>query len=243
MKFYKSMFMAAFIFSSATSIWAASPVEAAVKEELLQENVLDQFNVIRKMAAEEISTLKNPLVPRKVKKDRQPKIVLTQNKIYFNESEMKMGGSISSWKKIIAGNPRCITSSIIFCIWDDLGLEVGTDSKINQHVRFVNLHLNFSEEDESLARVTTKSSEEAGLKYSPRQVFSGYLEIDGFGIDSNTKFWELRAGANSKNKMHCGLRDCSHPSGPFGPHVNIYLTLDGPRETDKVLELGLSSSD
>jgi hypothetical protein len=136
-----------------------------------------------------------------------------------------------------------MVSSIIFCMWDNLGLEVGTDNKIDQRVRFVNLHLSFSGEEKTLTQVKNRNPAEKGLGYSPDKVFPGYVEIDGFGTDANTEFWEIRAGANNASKIHCGLRDCSHPSGPFGSYVNIYLTLDGPQETNKVLEIGLSVSD
>jgi hypothetical protein len=77
----------------------------------------------------------------------------------------------------------------------------------------------------------------------PHRTFSGYLEMNGVGIDAKTEFWEIPAGSSDNRSLHCGVLDCSHPSGPFGEHANMSLKLDGRNERGRLQGIGIGVVD
>lgn len=64
-----------------------------------------------------------------------------------------------------------------------------------------------------------------------RHPFTGYLEIDGFGIDKETEFWEVQSNVYTRRNLHCGLKSCEFPGGTFGPNGGIDLHLNGGSES------------
>lgn len=74
-----------------------------------------------------------------------------------------------------------------------------------------------------------------------RRAFSGYLELDGFGIDSKAKFWEVQSETRDRRKLTCGLRECSHPGGAFGKNANIFLILNGNSDQATLRQFSISA--
>lgn len=174
----------------------------------------------------------------------QPEIVLKNDVIYFNARPLRLGESLTSWKKILPGAPRCI-SSMTFCIWDRLGIEVGAEADGAQKVKYLNLHLIFSDEDKNIGQVAYPDGRPAEFPpdLTPHHVFPGRVELDGFAIAPETEFWEIRKHADADRRLDCGLRDCSHPSGAFGDNAHLYLRLDGRSDRGHLLELSVDAAD
>lgn len=210
-----------------------------------QKSAMQRFEEFKNKAMQKFAAVKNLGAPRQVKKGNTPEIILEKGKIFFNGKELKFGQSVENWKEIISGTPRCLGKGMTLCIWDDFGLNVGTDHGSPQRVRFFNLQMSISEIDRNIGRANYPDGRSAGEPpdLMPHQVFRGYLELDGFGIDAETKFWEIQSGANPDRRLHCGMFDCSHPAGAFGENVHIYLVLDGRGEHDRLREFSLNAAD
>lgn len=229
-----------------SSIVQSSQQITATKENSNEEkSVMQKFEQLKNRALQKFNVVKDFGTPRKVKKGNLPEICAKEDKIYFNGTELKFGGSLESWKRIISGDPRCFGKGMTLCIWDDIGLEVGTSHGSPQKVSFLNIHLSFSEDDKYIGLVDYPDGSRADKvpDLDPHHVFSGYLEVDGFGIDSETKFWEIRSGVNPVRSLHCGLLDCSHPAGAFGEKAHIYLILDSGDEKGKLREFSFDAVD
>lgn len=77
----------------------------------------------------------------------------------------------------------------------------------------------------------------------PLAVFPGYIELDGYGIDSKTKLWEIIKKSDARRNIHCGLRECASPSGAFVERASIYFGLDEYFEYGMINSLQISSTD
>jgi hypothetical protein len=72
----------------------------------------------------------------------------------------------------------------------------------------------------------------------PQKPFPGYLELDNFGIDAETKFWEIRQQASADRNFSCAL-DCSHPYAYFSDSGNLFMRLNSGSEYGELYELGI----
>ena len=224
---------------------SAMQVEAMAEQATKKSSALEKFTELKNKAILAVTKSRGFGEPRKVMRGSYPEIVLKGGRIFFNEKELSFGGSLEAWKKVLGGSPRCSGTGMTLCIWDNLGLDIGTSHADNRNVKFFNIQINLPSND---MRSGGSGDPENGSANQlpdlrPHHVFSGYLELDGVGIDAKTKFWEIRSGSIGNGRLHCGLHDCSNPSGPFSEHSNIYLTLDGRGESDRLLEFGLSVFD
>ena len=74
-------------------------------------------------------------------------ISMKDDAIYFSDIRVQLGGTLESWKAAISAPPRCTKAKVgaILCIWDSLGLEVGTE-QTQKTVKFVNLFISLPED-------------------------------------------------------------------------------------------------
>lgn len=196
---------------------------------------------LKRKAEREIKPAVNASTPGQVKKGASPELILINKGIFFNGKQLQLGNSLESWKKIIPGNPRCFEGKMTLCVWDQLGLEVGTDQKNGKNVRFINISLRFDDTNKDLvgngSSITDDSEGKDG--FNPHHVFSGYLEINGFGIDAGSRFIDIRNSSAENRKIQCGLLDCINPNGYFADDANIYFYLEGRYESGRILRIAI----
>lgn len=175
-------------------------------------------------------------------KPKEPDIVILKNAVYFNGKMLKFGDSLESWKKIIAGNPRCFPGGMTMCIWDDLGLKVGTTDKMPENVTLLNLHINFSEAEKDEINSAYQAGQTASKResYLPKKAFTGNLRLDGYLIDEKTEFSDIASNVDVNRDLRCGSRDCSFPIGIFSEVGNMNLRLDSASTHGRVLRFGIT---
>lgn len=208
-------------------------------------SMADRFNSALEKAAKATGAIKNYGKPRLVEKGAQPALVLTGSSILFNNKPLVLGGRIDEWRSVIGKGSTCSPKSEhpMWCKWDALGMEITATFERPQFVSQFKIHLS-REVNEDLYDILPRDAK--GQSVDPvwlsKGVFPGHLEIDGFGIDKQTKFWELRSSVDRHRDLRCGLRDCSHPRGLFGQDAAIYLRLSRDDEYGVLRELAITAS-
>lgn len=223
----------------------AQPVAEVLSKTTDGKILLEKWPKLKERAILEAGAAMDFGSPRKIRKGKNPEIVVRRDEIYLNGKRLRFGDSLENWKKVIRGNPRCFDGGMILCLWDDLGIEVGTKHGSEKEVISMNLIFNLPEEDKDLGKTEYPDGTPAEKfpEYATRDVFPGFLELDGFGIDSVTEFWEIRTSVDQSRLLDCGLRDCTFPSGAFGNNGHIYLKLNGVGPKSTLQRFGLSISE
>lgn len=140
---------------------------------------------------------------------------------------------------------RCDSNKIATaCVWDDIGIQAGTKPGGKRGaVTYLTIFLNKRPIDPYKGLVTHNPDGTLitpDVDYAPKQAFSGYLELDGFGIDAKTEFWELLSTANPERRLTCGTRDCTHPTGSLGGNSGVlYLTTNRNDEHGNIYEFSI----
>lgn len=199
--------------------------------------------VLRK-GAEGARAVKNVGKPRVVPKGATPEIIIKKDEIRIDDKPLTIGESLEQWKKNIPEKPVCDSKPPrILCVWDRLGLQVLTQSVSNPSVVEFKIYLHL----EQLHPYGVATHRPDGTPRPPPQdtrpkhPFPGYLELDGYGIDAKSQFWEIRAGSDPWRELRCGVRDCAHPHGAFSDSATLYLRLNKSTEYGNVYELSISS--
>jgi len=205
-----------------------------------EPTMLDRWNEVRRQAAIATGAITTYPPPRRVKRYAKPEIIINGSNIFFDGKPLEFGRPLNEWKNILNRIPHCDKTGMEWCVWEDLGLEVSTRTKSNFGVSTVNIKLSISQDlvEETRASPpdgTTDNTSKAD--WLARHPFTGYLEIDGFGIDKETKFWELQSSIDSRRNLRCGIRSCEFPSGMFGPSSMIDLHLNGGSESATIEEI------
>lgn len=163
---------------------------------------------------------------RTVQRGAKPEIVLSGDRVMFNGRQLRLGEAIETWDDVLPGQRRCETGpNPASCVWDEIGLQAVLDFRNPGRVKAFYVFLRLPETMDTA--------------FEPQKPFPGYLELDGFGIDARTAFWEVRKSADPKRNIRCGLRDCAMPKGAFGKGVGIYFDLSTPDEMGTVSVLQL----
>jgi hypothetical protein len=189
----------------------------------------DRIGSALEKAAKATGAIKDYGPARIVPKGASPSVVLKEGKILFNGKPLAIGGNLEEWKKVIGKGAVCSTGSETpkWCKWDVLGLSIGTQLGNVNKVKYLAISFNVAPADD-FAEFQEIASD--GRRIKPKWlvtgVFPGYLELDGFGIDKSTKFWEIRKSADRKHDLRCGLRDCRQPHGGFNEISSLYLVLN-----------------
>lgn len=199
--------------------------------------MLDRWNQLMEKGREFAESPREVEVPRVVPRGGRPEIILSGSSIRVNGQLVEIGGPLSAWKQALPPHPHCYGEVRIVCVWRDLGIEVATQSIANTSVLDASVHLAIP------STASPLPSNEATAKSRPTHAFSGYLELDGFGIDAQTKFSEVQARADPNRNLRCGLRDCSHPHGGFNEKASLYLRLSRADRQGNVVVLTLSGNE
>lgn len=232
-------------------------VTPGLREELLEKararkggeepTQLDLFNELMRKGAEKAGAIPDYGKPRIVPQGAKPEIIIKGDKVTYNGKLLAFGRPINEWKKILTSKARCDSTKLATaCVWDDIGVQAGsTIGSKHEAVSYLTIILNKRpldsykelEKDIPNGGATMNPS----IDYSPKQAFSGYLELDGFGIDAKTEFWELLKTANPERNLRCGIRDCTHPGGALSSGSGaLYLTTNRNDEHGNIYEFSIS---
>lgn len=195
----------------------------------LAPTMLERWNEVRHQAALATGAIESTHQLRRVKRYAKPEIIIKGSDIFFDGKPLEFGRPLTLWKSILKRNPHCDETGIEWCIWEELGLKVSTRAKSNFGVSTIVIYLSIPENllnETRTPHLEGKSSDAPKADWLVRHPFTGYLEIDGFGIDKETKFWELQSSIDIHRNLSCGLRSCEFPSGIFGPSSMIDLHLN-----------------
>ena len=205
-----------------------------------EPTMLDRWNEIKRQAALATGGIKSPPPTRRVKRFGKPEIIIKESSIYFDGKPLEVGRPLTTWKNILKRKPHCDETGTEWCVWEDLGLTVSTSWENKLSVSTMTISLSIPED---LLRETKTPYPDGSPDNTPKadwlahHPFVGYLEIDGFGIDKETKFWELQANIDARRNLSCGLRSCEFPRGILGPNRMIDLHLNGGSESATIEEI------
>jgi len=206
---------------------------------------LELLNELMGKAQEQVGAVKDYGKPRVVARGAKPEVIIRRDQIFIDGKPAAIGASMSSWRTMLRGNPRCSSEkkSGVLCAWDDLGIEVGSSFRTPKISNYLIISLNLEPKEPWIPLRPDGSIKTEPLDYRPKNPFPGYLELDGYGIDAQTKFWEIRTSADSKRNLRCNPRDCSHPHGGFSDNANLYLRLNSATEYGNVYEFTISGDE
>lgn len=232
----KQLIWILFLLSTVSACNAESP--SPDNKPLMQ----DVWNKALRKAAQGANAFKNYGKPRVIPKGAKPEIIVKGNEIFINGTSVAIGQPIDKWKNALPKTAICRGQVRQVCKWDLLGIEVSTQSLSNTAVFDVIFYFNL-EQHESWTYATERPDGTPAtppIDYRPKHPFPGYFELDGYGIDAKTEFWEIRARADPYRELRCGSHDCSHPHGAFSDKETLYLRLNKATDRGTLYELTIS---
>lgn len=151
----------------------AQPVAEVLSKTTDGKILLEKWRKVKERAILEAGAAMDFGSPRKIRKGKNPEIVVRRDEIYLNGKRLRFGDSLENWKKVIRGNARCFDGGMILCLWDDLGIEVGTKHGSEKEVISMNLIFNLPEEDKDLGKTEYPDGTPAEKfpEYATRDVF------------------------------------------------------------------------
>lgn len=155
-------------------------------------------------------------------KSQRPKfpvaIEIANSTISVNGRKLWLGNSLNSWKSALPGSFRCVSesNSVVICVWDELGIVIGTDDIEKTKANYLKLLLLLDKEDIGYNTPI----------YFPRRPFIGSLVLDGVALDRSIPFEEIRRRVDPQRQLDCGGSDCGNPAGGFSDGAAIYMQLD-----------------
>ena len=231
----KSNTIGVLIALSLTCFAQANPASAPSNNANTVENIYNKALDKAKSALESVLEVEKP---RQVNRAAKPEIIIKDGQLFYNGKELVMGASLAEWQEIL-GKPSRTDDGLpppILFIWDNLGITVltGQDTETRGKVTQIKIYFlkNPMYAKVYIERYSADGKPLPPYEPSPKKTFSGYLELDDFGIDAKTEFHELRAAAKPSRKLKCGNLDCSTPSGRFGSNSGV-ITLYLNRRSDR----------
>lgn len=203
---------------------------------------MDLVKELMRKAAEESGSIPRYENLRIVPRGAKPEIIIKGDKVTYNGKRLILGSSLREWEKVLGKpNRRSEGKLAHLFVWDSFGFDLVTDTK--NKVDQIKIYINKRPVD-PYEGLVTHSADGSPIKpdvdYAPKQAFSGYLELDGFGIDAKTELWELLSTANFERRLTCGTRDCTHPSGSLGGNSGVlYLTTNRNDEHGNIYEFSI----
>ncbi|HEX8610956.1 MAG TPA: hypothetical protein VF800_06665 [Telluria sp.] len=157
---------------------------------------------------------------QKVDLKKTPKLLLTATGIDFDHTHLRLGDSMKRWKDVLKGKPRCSDEKPVpvMCVWDSLGIQLLTEGGKKDGVIQLAVHLSF--DDNWWMDMGTEKPDGTPaspvVNWMPHHPFRGYLEVDGVGIDAETKLSSVLAGVKRERNFRCGFLDCTVARGLLG---------------------------
>jgi hypothetical protein len=188
----------------------------------------DELRELFRKAAKAAGTIKDNGKPRKVQRGASPEVVIQSSNIIFNGKPLKFGTHIDEWKKVLGGSPRTFQEYPTIFVWDDLGIQIVTANEQVTKVVQMAVYSNQKPKDPYAGMVTVWPDGSPNIPtpdFNPKHIFTGYFELDGAGIDDQTKVWEVNALAKRQKKFHCmaSLLRC-HAATEDGKNSLVFFT-------------------
>lgn len=236
------------VFSFSASLYCAASGQAQLVEDdaaSIKHLIVERWNSLVQKAMNEVGGFDIGATTRIISRAARPEIILEGGRIWIDGRQVKMGDPLSSWKMSLPGPARCSSwgdkkSGGTLCRWDQLGIEVSTSNLQETEVDNFSIFMNVDLPNPWYSR--TDEPPAPPPNYLPAHSFRGYLEIDGFGVDRNTKFWELAKSVDPAHNLRFDLSDCSFPHGRFGGAARLFLRLHGANKNSTVLEFTINST-
>lgn len=164
--------------------------------------------------------------------DKTRSLSIKGTSLSIDGTELWLGDTMDNWLASISGKPRCFhkKNSLKLCVWDEIGIEVGTAINDITRIEFINVHV---AKDSSLESIEKRPSFPTGL-------FTGHLEIDGMPFDATTEFRSIGLRADRKRQLSCGSRSCSHPYGYFNEAAKLHFQLDRGSDRGKIIQFSIN---
>jgi len=198
--------------------------------------------------------------PRHVPRGKKPEVIIRNDTITVNGQPVYMFQSIDSWIRAF-GSPSddCkFEKNNSICGWLDYGLILSTDNSegktlVVNAIFYLNVpeysYFFFPEKRDTNPYEKSKNNTKKSLA-KPMQVFPGYIEINGYGLNAETKLWEVLKGAKSWEDPVNGNfggdvgchRDCHTAFGNVGEDTLIYIGVNGNSKTEKITEIEISTT-
>ena len=201
------------------------------------------YSNVAEYAATHFSMVSPHAHARHIVRGAKPELRIVKNTLLFNNKVLPLGGKIERWRAAIGLGADCtnIARPPIACRWNEYGIKILTDST-GKYVKSIDIYFRLPENPladlPAILSDGTPNSLDAG--HFPNSPFKGYLEIDGFGIDKNTLFWEVRSSVRQERNFKCGLRDCQFPRGLMAPSTHISMSLIGRTENDPIEKISIN---
>jgi hypothetical protein len=179
---------------------------------------------LKQDAAKRIEAFANYGKPRFVPRGAKPEIIVEGERLFIAGTHVMISQPFEIWAQAIPGTPRCNSDRNLTCNWDDLGITVLTEGNLAKEF---SVYLNL----EPWRHWATKAPDGTPIPPTPdprpKHPFPGYFEWDGYGIDANTRFWEIRASVSPERNVRCDLftNSCGNTTARFNDHAKIYLEL------------------
>jgi hypothetical protein len=191
------------------------PVQSTEKQASSDEKgmTVGQPREFLRRAIEVAGEIKDYGKPRVVQRGANPELIIHSSEISFNGKPLKLGAHIDEWKKVFGASPRSFPKHPTSYVWDDLGIEIVTEHEQVTKVVQLTVYLNQKPKDPYAGMVTVRPDGSPIMPlpdFNPKNMFRGYFELDGAGIDRQTKVWEVNALAKRRNKFYCmmSLNSC-----------------------------------
>lgn len=168
---------------------------------------------------------------RDVEKGDRPKIILKGNHVIYSGTPLELGGELSDWLEVLGPYERKAMGDML---WDSLGIEVVRSySKVKIFRVILNHRFPPKYRDPGPA-----PGEEGG---AVKQIFSGYLEIGGVSIDSETTVEDINKKIDSPYGFSCsrGMNICSALVGE--KKQLIAVNVDGRKEKSPIYSIAFTA--
>lgn len=161
-------------------------------------------------------------------------ISINASTLSIDGNEVWLGDKLGKWLDSIPGKPRCFhqKKNPTLCVWDDIGLEVGTSPEDITRVEFINVYLAADPLTEAIEKRPS----------FPTGLFDGNLELDGFKFDAKTEFRAIGMHANRSRELTCGGRSCGSPYGYFNKAARIDFWLDRGSDRGHIIRFSINCS-
>ena len=163
---------------------------------------------------------------------KNPTISIEGSAFVINGKKVWLGESLAMWQKTLPGKARCISSKsdITLCVWDEIGVDIGTDEADKTRVVFINVEL--VPDKNTLGNETSQ--------FSPLKSFPGLLSLDGIPILPTTRFRDLRNTVPARWGLSCGGHDCSNPTGNFQDVGSIRMDISARTDQGTIERFSVS---
>lgn len=176
--------------------------------------------------------------------DAPPTVAISRTGILINGKAAALGQSISDWKKILPGRPRCHRSVALpvfnLCTWDEFGLSL---EEYRTKVYLFRLSFVIPPLDKLEMNFLKDPDLPPEPDMRPAHTYTGRAEIDGYRIDAGTSFADAKQNIDPERELACDNdQNCTHSKGRyFDKQAHLYLVNSRSDAASGLTELVLAA--